>query len=379
MTLVIGAVMHKEWCDPLEVSLGELGAKVMWVGETLESLGSPEWSDFDGVVLELTDDVIGSQGLGFLEARAVAGIPVTENSGAIAERAGIENVLWGEVEAQSWLDRLSMLQHRLPGSSIVVWGPSGAPGATTLALGLALEASRTRQTLVIDADFTSPSMAELLELPESPSGLLGALRAARLDSPSVETLLAHAQRSGLSMPGVQVLSGVRPGSLGPLEAASMETLLATLRGSGQIIITEVKLACAENEPSPEVRAVSSVMTGADHIFAITHHSDLGIMRFVRELSLIVPDSAQLPVTVFVRTPRGTRDSRFADARQALWELTGIDDIRATQDSDDPIRGAWLSGALDSVPGVTVHRDSPTPSTYERLLSLVRKRTTRSIT
>ena len=159
----------------------------------------------------------------------------------------------------------------------------------------------------------------------------------------------------------------------------METLLATLRDSGRIIITEVKLAHAEKEPSPESRAVSSVMSGADHIFAITHHSDLGIMRFVRELSLIVPHCAQLPVTVFVRTPRGTRDPRFADARQALWELTGIDDIRATQESDDPIRGARLSGALDSVPGFTVQRDSRNPSTYERLLSFVRRRMTPSNT
>jgi hypothetical protein len=65
-----------------------------------------------------------------------------------------------------------------PGRVTVVWGPAGAPGRTTLAVGLAAELGRGRRTILVDADPYGGAVAQQLGIVDEVSGLLAAVRLA---------------------------------------------------------------------------------------------------------------------------------------------------------------------------------------------------------
>ncbi|WP_051259228.1 AAA family ATPase [Schaalia suimastitidis] len=64
------------------------------------------------------------------------------------------------------------------GRVITVWGTSGAPGRTSVAVALACAFSASARTLLIDADTTNPSVAHALSLPLEPSALTALSRIA---------------------------------------------------------------------------------------------------------------------------------------------------------------------------------------------------------
>jgi hypothetical protein len=65
------------------------------------------------------------------------------------------------------------------GRIVAVWGPTGAPGRTTVALTLAGElAALGVQTLLVDADTYGPSVAQALGLLDESGGIAGAMRSA---------------------------------------------------------------------------------------------------------------------------------------------------------------------------------------------------------
>ena len=60
---------------------------------------------------------------------------------------------------------------RPPGHVIAVWGTSGAPGRSTVALNVAAARASMGPTILIDADTAAPSLAHMLGLPVDVSGL----------------------------------------------------------------------------------------------------------------------------------------------------------------------------------------------------------------
>ena len=72
-----------------------------------------------------------------------------------------------------------------PGAAgvVAVWGPTGAPGRTTVAVGLADEAARLGiSTLLVDADVYGGVVAQVLGLLDESPGLAGAARLAATGS-----------------------------------------------------------------------------------------------------------------------------------------------------------------------------------------------------
>ncbi len=94
----------------------------------------------------------------------------------------------------------------LPGRILAVWGPTGAPGRTTVATGLAAElARRGHDTLLVDADGYGGAVAQHLGVLDEVSGLLSAVRlanAGRLDAAQ----LASVART--VVPNLRVLTGL---------------------------------------------------------------------------------------------------------------------------------------------------------------------------
>jgi len=188
----VGAIMRREWCDPFETSMSDLGVTTVWLGEHLDAPRPQSLTDLSGLVVELSREVMGSPATEMLFELPVAGVPVAPESASIAQSLGIRTILWGEDEARAWLTELEGGRKSAPAPLLAVWGSAGAPGATSLAIGLSHELAKSRPVVLLDADFVAPSVSELLGLPGDHSGLLGALRVARNDSPQWESLLGCA-------------------------------------------------------------------------------------------------------------------------------------------------------------------------------------------
>ena len=79
-----------------------------------------------------------------------------------------------------------------PGRLVVVWGPPGAPGRSTLALNLAAEwAIAGSSSLLVDADDRAGALAQMAGVLDDHAGVLAAARAANqagLDRPALARL-----------------------------------------------------------------------------------------------------------------------------------------------------------------------------------------------
>jgi MinD-like ATPase involved in chromosome partitioning or flagellar assembly len=84
---------------------------------------------------------------------------------------------------------------RRRGRTIAVWGPTGAPGRTTVAVGVASGiAGAGRETLLLDVDPYGGSVAQHLGVLDEASGLLGAARAANAGQLDRDRLEGTARR-----------------------------------------------------------------------------------------------------------------------------------------------------------------------------------------
>ncbi len=89
---------------------------------------------------------------------------------------------------------------------IAVWGPTGAPGRTTVACGIAAAAAELgRRTLLVDADVYGGSVAAMLGLLDESSGLLAASRAANHGVLRHDVLVRSARAVS---PTLRVLTGL---------------------------------------------------------------------------------------------------------------------------------------------------------------------------
>lgn len=344
----VGVFMRREWFTPFETSMSELGVTPILLGEKVRAGDGHIANGWDGIVVELSSEVMGSPVLPpDFGSMPIAGVPVTQDSEAIARTLGIHTVLWGEDQARQWLETL---QPSAPASFpplLAVWGTPGAPGASRLAVEIARQIAKNRPTLVIDADFVAPSIAELLAVSGESSGLLGALRVCRNDNPSWDSVKACAGQAN-NNDSLHVLTGVRPGSLGRIEAAGMSTLLKSAASAGVVVVVETKCLLGSSETSPERNAVEAIVRSAHHLYVVTRGTDLGVARLVRDWELLNLENVDSRITCVIRTAQGSRDSAFSIASEALWGLTGCPDIRLAPSSQDATDSSGISHLLEGL-------------------------------
>jgi MinD-like ATPase involved in chromosome partitioning or flagellar assembly len=120
------------------------------------------------------------------------------------------------------------------GRVVVVWGPAGAPGRTTVALALAAElAHRAGACLAVDADPHAPSVAQHLGVLDEVSGLLAAARL--YPSGDLEDRFPSVQRDVGG--GLRVLTGLpRPDRWVEVRPGTVEHVLEVAGGQGQVVV-----------------------------------------------------------------------------------------------------------------------------------------------
>ena len=244
--------------------------------------------------------------------------------------------------------------HREPvcGGVIVVWGPHGAPGRSTLAASLAAECARgNRPTALIDADSHAPALAMMLGLTDDGPGFASACRAAGRRTLDAAELSRVAQPLRATDGACSVLTGInRPGRWPELSAERVTACLEIARGWVETIVIDVAASLEEDGEilsdmaSPARNAATiAALRSADHIVAVASADAVGIARFIRaygELRALVGDTPVHVVVNRVRTASLGLDAK-GQIRRTLARFTNVEEILFLSHEPDIADGAAL--------------------------------------
>ncbi len=177
-----------------------------------------------------------------------------------------------------------------PGTVLAVWGPAGAPGRSTVALGLAdALAARGVAVLVIDADPYGGCLATLLGLLDEAPGLAAACRAANAGILDVARLAECCRAVG---PALRVLTGLDDPRRWPqVGASALEVVLSLSRWLADVVIVDCGFSLEEDEelaydtaaPRRNAATLTSVRA-ADRVLAVGSADPVGLARLIRELA-----------------------------------------------------------------------------------------------
>jgi Flp pilus assembly CpaE family ATPase len=250
------------------------------------------------------------------------------------------------------------------GRVVAVWGPAGAPGRTTVAIGVADEAARLGvSTLLADADPYGGTVAPTVGLPDETAGLALASRdaaAGRLDS------IRLAQRTRQLRPRLRVLTGLpRADRWRELRTAALPSVLDQARRLSALTLVDCGFCLEQDEERAGPHrngATLTALAAADVVLCVGTADPIGLRRLARgldELREALPGVVPLLVANRVTGAAALRDVAAALRR---WG-----DIEASAHLPaDP-------GALDAASraGATLAEVAPASSLRRSLLDVAR--------
>ena len=190
------------------------------------------------------------------------------------------------------------------GRVVAVHGPAGAPGRTTLAIGLAAEHAHLRQpSVLIDADPHGGAVAQHLGVLDEVSGLLAASRLVNAGSLDAE---AFAGCRRVVADRFEVLTGLpRPDRWVEARPGVLDVVLERAREVGDVV---VDTGFSLEDDSDLGRNLSrnqltiDAVAAADHVVAVGTAEPTGLARLARSL-VELRDVTDSPVTVVVNRMR----------------------------------------------------------------------------
>lgn len=268
---------------------------------------------------------------------------------AIRARAAAEgvNTGFGDLSADA-AGPIAELPGR-DGKILAVWGPPGAPGRTTVALGIGEHlAALGIAAMVIDADTQAPGVADALGMPADASGLIAACRhgeGGTLDA------VALARSARALSPQLRVLTGVpapsraaelRPAALGALWAAARTLTPFTIVDVGAAISTEPDFADSFGIASPG-SAAASALASADAVVAVSGCEPLALARLLSRFDDVAEAGGGAPVHVVLNRSRsGLGGSKAArQAAELVLDRTAAATVSIVADDRDSFDAAML--------------------------------------
>ena len=195
-----------------------------------------------------------------------------------------------------------------PGRLVAVWGPTGAPGRTTVAVGLASEiAVAGQETLLVDADGYGGAVAQHLGVLDEISGLLAAARAANAGQLDGDRIAAIARQVDDRL---RVLTGLpRPDRWSEVRPVAFDRVLDRAAELASYTVLDVGFSLEGDPPDPFGPAgpQRNLMTlagleRADEVLVVGAADPVGLARLARglvELREVLP--AVRPRVVVNRT------------------------------------------------------------------------------
>jgi MinD-like ATPase involved in chromosome partitioning or flagellar assembly len=255
---------------------------------------------------------------------------------------GLDPLRLGYAEPRAALPDVSALAlvpdqietHRVDGRLVAVWGPTGAPGRTTVAVVLATEAARLGcSTLLADADCYGGVIAQVLGLLDESPGLAAAVRQANAGNLDLRTLATLARVVG---PNLRVLTGIaraqrwpelRPSGLVAAYAVARQLAALTVVDCGFGLEQDEELSYDTTAPRRNGSTLAT-LADADHVVAVGSADPVGLQRLVRGLAELSEASPQCrPQVVMNRVRKGPINGDAEhEIREALTRYAGVDDV-----------------------------------------------------
>jgi MinD-like ATPase involved in chromosome partitioning or flagellar assembly len=235
------------------------------------------------------------------------------------------------------------------GRLIAVWGPAGAPGRSTVALGLAAElAERRVPTLLIDADVYGGAIAQMLAVLDEVSGLLAAARLANTGSLDLMALHGHIREIN---PHLRVLTGLPRADRWPqLRPAALSQVLHVARQMAPTVIVDCGFCLEQDEElsfdtaAPRRNgATLLVLEQADQILTVGAADPLGLSRLARgvlDLRDAVPGAE---LSVLVNRVRSGLGWSHDEIGETVHRFVGLTPAAYLPEDRPAIDKAWLGG------------------------------------
>jgi MinD-like ATPase involved in chromosome partitioning or flagellar assembly len=210
------------------------------------------------------------------------------------------------------------------GRLIAVWGATGSPGRTTVAVELALEATRSGiDTLLVDGDAHAASVAQMLGLEETPC----VTHAAELVAGGrAESIADCVQRHPA---GLRVLAGLPHPDLWPeVREHAWRALLDAARRDAALVVVDLAASIEEDEELafdavPYRRNLMTLVAleEADTIVLVSGADPVALRRSIvasRALEQARPRVVEKLTTVLNRVPRSARQLQACSGAISEW-------------------------------------------------------------
>ena len=237
------------------------------------------------------------------------------------------------------------------GRVVAVWGPTGAPGRSSVAVALASEiADLGESALLVDADVYGGVAAQVLGLLDEAPGLAAACRLAN------NGVLDHRGLAELALevrPALRVLTGIARADRWPeLRPTGIEVVLGLARGLATTTIVDCGFCLERDEElsfdtaAPRRNgATLAALAEADVVIGVAAGDPVGLQRYIRaltDLADVIPGVTPLTVVNRVRAAAVGGGDVESEISAALGRFAGLSDVRFI-----PYDGAAFDAAVAS--------------------------------
>ena len=290
------------------------------------------------------------------DRRLAASLGLFETTDAAAPWPTIERALTGSPRTAP-----AQVRER-DGTVIAVWGPAGAPGRTTLAIGVAAELAALGASVVLaDVDTHGASIAPALGMLDEAPGFAAASRLAGNGALTITELERIAQRYDSPHGSFRVLTGIgRPSRWPELSADRVAAVIALCRTWVDYTVLDIGSSLENDEeissdlfaPRRNAAAVTAVRD-ADRLLAVGAADPVGMSRFLRAYVDLEEVSSNNDVTVVMNRVRASAIGMNPNGQvmQTLSRFGGIESPVLVPFDLAALDGAVLSGRtlVDSAP------------------------------
>jgi MinD-like ATPase involved in chromosome partitioning or flagellar assembly len=273
------------------------------------------------------------------------------------------------------------------GRVVAVWGPTGAPGRTAVAIGVADEAARLGvSTLLVDADPYGGTVGPTLGLLDEVAGLALACRAASAGQLDTVRLAAESRQL---RPSLRVLTGIARADRWPeLRPSAVRAVLDEARHLSALTVVDCGFCLEEDEElsydtsAPRRNgATLTALTAADTVLCVGAADPVGLQRLIRALdelgeavpgvvprvvvnrvrATVIPGVPQREVAAALERWAGVRATAYLPAAPAVLDTamrTGATLAEAAPASPLRVAMAGLARELTGAPAVGPRRRRP---------------------
>lgn len=237
---------------------------------------------------------------------------------------------WSEIERRLAGGVDEAPPDRGEGTTIAVWGPAGAPGRSTVAIGIAAELAAVGKRVVLaDVDTHAASVAPMLGLLDEAPGFAAACRLAGTESLDAAELDRIAETAG----GFRVLTGLgRPSRWPELSQERVTGVMRQCRAWADVTVLDIAASLESDEEvssdlyAPRRNAAAiAVLREADQVVAVGSADPVGLSRLLRSYADLIEAVSTRTVHMLVNRLRASAVglSAAAQVEETLQRFGGI--------------------------------------------------------